>query len=138
MKIVICGSMSASKEMVRIEKELLKLNHIVILPKNTHDYANEVLSPETHEESAKHKIQEDLIKAYFAKIKESKAVLIVNTHKGEKLHYIGGNTLIEMAFAHVLNKRLYVLNELLDSPTYHDEIIALRPIIINGDLTKII
>jgi len=39
MKIIICGSMSASKEMVEVEKQLLTLGHEVVLPEFTHDYA---------------------------------------------------------------------------------------------------
>lgn len=35
MKIVICGSMTASKEMVEAEKKLIKAGHVVVLPEFT-------------------------------------------------------------------------------------------------------
>jgi len=48
MKIVICGSMSASKRMVELKKSLLKMGHKVILPKNTDKYASGKLSAENN------------------------------------------------------------------------------------------
>jgi len=52
-------------------------------------------------------------------------------------NYIGGNTLIEMAFAHVLNKKIFLLNPVPEI-SYKDEIIAMQPIILNGNLEKIL
>lgn len=79
----------------------------------------------------------DLIRWYYNSIFNSDAVLIVNLEKNRIKNYIGGNTLLEMGFAHVLNKRIFLLNDIPDI-SYRDEILAIQPIVINGDLNKII
>lgn len=87
-------------------------------------------------EKAEDKIKHDLIRGYFEKMKNYDAVLVVNPEKRGVVGYIGGNTLIEMAFGHVLGKKLYVLNPLPEL-SYTSEILAMQPIVINGDLNKI-
>ena len=83
------------------------------------------------------KIELDLIKNYFEEIKKTDAVLIINENKNGVENYIGGNGLIEMAFAHILNKKIYLLNP-VPKLNYTDEIEAMQPIIINNDLKLII
>lgn len=137
MKITICGSMTCSKEMLEIEKELLKLRHTVILPPHTKDYVGLNSFKEMHGESAHNKIKEDLIRDYYNKIKDSDAILVVNEKRNEIDGYIGGNSFLEMGFAHVLNKRIFLLKN-IPNISYKDEIEAMRPMVINGDLSKII
>ena len=90
----------------------------------------------SNSEKAEDKINNNLIRGYFEKMKNYDVALIVNPEKRGITGYIGGNTFIEMAFAHVLNKKIYCLNPLPDLP-YKAEMIAMEPIIINGDLTLI-
>jgi len=136
MKIVICGSMSASKEMVGVEKKLIKLGHKVVLPEFTHDYAQMETIDKIHTESARNKVEYDLIRGYFNKIKGSDAVLIVNVDKKNIKGYIGANSFLEMGFAHILNKIIYLLND-IPKMNHEDEIQAMKPIILNGHLDKI-
>jgi len=42
-----------------------------------------------------------------------------------------------MSFAYILKKKIYLLNPIPDM-IYTDEIIAMHPIVLNGDLTKIL
>ena len=109
MKITICGSMSVSKEMVDVEQKLIALGHTVILPEFTHNYAEMDTIDKMHTESAKNKVKYDLIRGYFDKIKESDTVLIVNVNRKGIDGYIGGNSFLEMGFAHILNKPIYLL-----------------------------
>ncbi|MCK5612731.1 hypothetical protein KAR91_63245 [Candidatus Pacearchaeota archaeon] len=136
MKITVCSSMSFAKEMIEIKSQLECVGHEIILPRNTESYADESLSEESRRESAKNKINEDLIRAYFKKIEESDAVLIVNLPKNDIDHYVGGNTFLEIAFAHVLNKKVFLLNP-IPEVSYSDELVAMQPIILNGDLSLI-
>jgi len=78
----------------------------------------------------------DLIKRYYDLIKEAEAVLVLNVEKNGIKNYIGGNTLIEMAFAYVLDKKIYLLNGILDMP-YKDEIMAMNPILLGGKIGSI-
>ncbi|MFA5080348.1 MAG: hypothetical protein WC472_01850 [Candidatus Paceibacterota bacterium] len=136
MKIVICGSMTASKEMIEAEKKLQELGHQVVLPEFTYEYANMDTTDEMHIESAKNKVEYDLIRGYFEKIKESDAILVINIERKNIKGYIGGNTFLEMGFALILNKLIYLLEEIPDL-NYRDEIAAMNPIILNGDFTLI-
>jgi len=136
MKITICGSMKLSKKMLDVKNELELLGHKVILPHNTDKYAETGNSDHVSGESAKNKIEHDLIRDYYRVIGDSDAVLIVNEElKGIK-DYIGGNSFLEMAFGYVLNKRVYILNNIPDI-SYTDEIVAMQPIVLNGDLRRI-
>lgn len=136
MKIVICGSMTASKEMVGAEKKLKELGHEIVLPEFTHEYAAMDTIDKIHTESARNKVEYDLIRGYFEKIKSGDAVLVANIEKKGIKGYIGGNSFLEMGFAFVLNKPIYLLHE-IPSVGYRDEIEAMSPIILNGDFSKI-
>ncbi|HEY4475414.1 MAG TPA: hypothetical protein VJB92_01695 [Candidatus Paceibacterota bacterium] len=137
MKIVICGSMTASKEMIEAETKLKELGHEIILPEFTHQYAAMDTIDKIHTESARNKVEYDLIKGYFEKIKNNDAVLVANVERKGVKGYIGGNSFLEMGFAFVLNKPIYLLHEIPDI-NYKDEIEAMTPIILNGDFLKII
>lgn len=136
MKIVICGSMSASKRMVEVKDSLEKIGHTVVLPRNTENYAFGIKQAEDKHESTRNKIDHNLVRKYYLYIKDSDAVLVVNCDKGNIKDYIGGNSFLEAGFAHVLNKKLYFLNDIPDM-IYSDELKALQPIILKGDLSKV-
>jgi predicted RNA-binding protein with PUA domain len=63
--------------------------------------------------------------------------LVVNEDLNGIKGYIGGNSFLEMGFAHVLNKKIFLLNPISEMG-YEDEIVAMKPVILNGDLDKII
>lgn len=65
------------------------------------------------------------------------AVLVANYDKNNIANYIGGNTLMEIGFAHVLNQKIFLLNPIPDIAFYKTEIEAMKPIIVHGDLTLI-
>ena len=136
MKIVVCGSMSVAKQMVEIKEFLEKKGHEIALPRNTERYASGELAPLNNQESASAKIENDLIRKYFSAIKDSDAVLIANYDKGDIKNYVGGNSFLEAGFAHALNKKLYFINDIPDM-IYSDELRVFRPVILNGDLSKV-
>lgn len=125
-----------AKRMVEIENQLLGIGHEVVLPHFTHEYAERGTDDHIGDESAKNKIEHDLIRAYFEVIKNGDAVLIVNEDRKGIKNYIGGNSFLEMSFGHVLNKSIYLLNP-IPEVSYIDEIVAMVPIILNNDLSKI-
>lgn len=128
--------MSASKEMVEVEKQLLTLGHEVVLPEFTHDYAAMATIDRAHTESIRNKVQHDLIRAHFNKIQAGEAILVVNIERNNVIGYIGGNSFLEIGFAFVLNEPIYLLYPIPEC-SYRDEIEAMRPIILAGDITKI-
>lgn len=129
--------MKFSKEMLKIQSDLKSLGFFdVVVPHNTERYASSELEEETHNESAKNKIEKDLIRAYYQEISSADTVIIANYDKNGIANYIGGNSFLEAAFAHVLNKRLYFLFDIPEM-IYTDELKALQPIILNDDLKMI-
>jgi nucleoside 2-deoxyribosyltransferase len=136
MKIVVSGSMSAYDEMVKAKNILENNGHQVTIPDNK-NIKNELDENGNSIESAHIKIKDDLIRAYYELIKNSDIVLAVNPDKKGITGYIGGATFLELGFGHALNKKLYILNPYSKQLTYHDEITAMQPTIINGDLDLI-
>lgn len=134
MKITICGSMSAAKKIMEVENKLKEKGHEVILPESVDLYAEGKLS--ARDDEPQHKIDNDLIRDHYNKIVSADVVLVVNETKNGIENYIGGNSFLEMGFTHILKKPLYLLNP-IPQISYKDEIIAMQPIILKGDLNKI-
>lgn len=136
MKIVICGSMSASRKMLEVKEYLDSRNIETHIPRNIEKYANKSKKLEDKNESVANKIQYDLIRDYYRQIQKADAVLVVNEDKDGTKNYIGGNSFLEMGYAYALNKPIYLLNRIPDM-LYTDEIIVFQPVVLNGDLSKI-
>jgi len=136
MKITICGSMTASKKMLEVETELKNSGHEIFMPEFANDYAKLDNTDTIHAESAKNKIEHNLIKSHFKKIDMSDAVLVVNMEKKGVAGYIGGNSFLEMGHAFGTDKKIYLLNDIPEMP-YTDELKAMTPIVINSDLSFI-
>lgn len=129
--------MSAVSKMVEVKDKLKSQKHEVVLPHNAELYFNGTLAMESNKESTANKIKDNLLKRYFEIIKDSDAVLVINTDKNGVKNYIGSNTFLEMGFAHILDKKIFLLNEIPDSSA-KDEILAMQPVVLGGDLNKII
>ena len=132
MKIAICSSMAFAKEMIEAKKSLVVLGHEVIIQHDVEEYAE----GNRLDEDKWRKIDIDPFKTYFNEIKQSDAIIVINKTKNNIENYIGGNTLIEMAFAHILDKKIFLLNP-VPQLSYTDEIETFKPVILNGDLSKI-
>lgn len=133
MKIIICGSLSAADEIILAKKELESMGHEVEIPEGVKRPELRPTDTTSSSEKADTKIKNDLIRGYYEKIKNYDVVLIVNPEKKGVPGYIGGNTFIEMAFGHVLNKKLYCLYSLPEL-SYSAEIIAMQPVVLDGKL----
>ncbi len=136
MKVIICGSISAADEILSVKAALEAAGHEVEIPDGVKNPELRARANAADTERAEDKIKHNLIRGYFEKIKMHDIVLVVNPPKRGIDGYIGGNTFIEMAFAHVLNKPLYVLHPLPEI-SYISEIIAMQPTVIDGDLSLI-
>ena len=144
MKIYVLGSSTFMKEMVAAKDELIALG----LDGWIHpDYEALVRGemPETYHlmfgtqhEHAQAKINNDYFKEHYANISVSDAVLVVNLEKNGQTNYIGGNALMEMGQAYVNDKKIFLTHDLPEASTYLDELIALQPICLHGDLKNIL
>lgn len=132
MKITICGSMLYFKRFKEIEKNLLESGHCVFMPIDFGvDYT--IIS---NKDCGKLKKEKNAIKRHFEKIKKSEAILVCNFNKNGIDNHIGGNSFLEIGFAYILGKQIFLLYPIPKVP-YESEIIGMEPIILDGDLTKI-
>lgn len=136
MKIGIIGSMQFTEKMLEYRDKLIEMGHdafVTDLHKN--------LVGKTDEEKEKIKLYQknnmDAIREFWRTMQGADAVLVLNFDKHGIKNYIGGNTLMEIGFAHVLNQKVFLLNPIPDIPFYKTEIEAIQPVILNGDLSKI-
>ena len=141
MKIVICGSSTFKEQMITYRDQLFKLGHEAIVHPDYEAFIKgekaEIWSQVSGGEHHLAKKSQGYIKWYYQAIKDSDAILVLNFDKREIKNYIGGNTLMEMGFAHVNNKKVFLLNELPESSPYIDEIKATFDLVINNDLNLI-
>ena len=137
MKVAICASMVFADKMLDVKNQLKKLGHEVQLSSFVNEYVGKS-EKEKEEITIYHKNQKEAIRKFYEKIKISDAILVLNYDRRGISDYIGGNTLMEIGFAHVLEKKIFLMNPIPDIEYYRSEIEAVRPVIIYGDLTKII
>ncbi len=140
MKITICGSITFRKEMVDFKRKLSKLGHEGIISPVIEDLVsgkNPELLAKIERDHGQAKIEGGYIKWYYNAIVDSDAILVLNFDKNNIKNYIGGNVLMEMGFAHVNDKKIFLLNPMPVEPSYKEEIKAMQPFILNGDLGEI-
>lgn len=142
MKIAICGSLNFTYEIKKIADELKNLGFEVSIPLTSEkilqgEFSLEDIKNEKEKGSfSQRAIKFDSIRAYWNIIQKSDAILIANFDKKGIKNHIWGNSFLEMGFAHVLNKRIFLLNDIPET-MYTDEIKAMQPVVLNGDFSKI-
>lgn len=140
MKIVICSSLDFIDEIKDVREKLFARGHVVTVPETANKiYRGEVtheqiMREKTNEEFAARGIQQDSLRFYYQKIKEGDAILVLNYKKKDIEGYIGGAVFLEMGFAHVLGKKIYLLND-VPAMSYSDEIKMMQPIVLQGELS---
>jgi hypothetical protein len=136
MKIAICGSMAFTDKMFEVKEQLEKLGHEAVVSGFGEQYFGK-MQEEIEKLKLDHKYNQDAIKEFWEQIKDSDAILVLNYDRKGIANYIGGNTLMEIGFAHVLNKKIFLLNPIPEIEFYKSEIEATKPIILDGDFNKI-
>ncbi len=135
MTITICGSIVFMDQMIKVQEQLLSMGiKQVYIPVG---FAEGEKKSDISEEDGSRKIEHNLIKRHHDKILKSDAILVLNYDKNGIENYIGGNTLLELGFAFVNDKKIFLLNP-IPNMQYSPEIIGMQPSILNGDLTKIV
>lgn len=140
MKITICGSSKFRHEMIEYMEKLENMGHKVIVHEH---YIKSVrgempeLMERVEREHATLKREQNYIKWYHNAIKNSDAILVLNFDKNGIKNYVGGNTLMEIGFAHVNDKKVFLLNSIPEEVSYTDEIKAMVDVVIKGNLKKI-
>lgn len=135
MKIGVVGSMQFAEKLVLYRDKLKKLGHDSFLT-DLHVGFHGKTDTEKEKLKLKQKYHNDAIREFWRAMQRADGILVLNFDKCGIKNYIGGNTFLEMGFAHILNQKIFLLNPIPDT-IYTTEIIAMKPIVINGDLSKI-
>lgn len=130
MKITICGSMAFESDMQAAVVHLNDLGYETEKPNIVEGHAY----PDNLDDNAD--LKRGFIDEHFRKIDGSDAILVINNTKHDVAGYIGGNTLIEIAYAYAQGLEVFLLNPVPNS-SYAAEIKGMHPIILDGDLSAI-
>ncbi len=136
MKILIICSKKFYSNIPEIKNKLEAMGHNILLP-------NCYLDPGTEDRVRNLGVREhsDFKRRMFNQseniISNIDSVLVLNFNKNGTDNYIGGATFLEMYDAFRMNKKIYLYNDIPEG-ILKDEIIGFSPILIKGDLTKIL
>jgi hypothetical protein len=136
MKIAICASMVFAEKMVEVKHQLEEIGHTVFISQFAEGYLGKA-EKEKEKLAVQDKNAHDAIRKFWEIIKKSDAILVLNYDRKGIKNYIGGNTLMEIGFAHVLNKKIFMMNPIPDIEYYRSEIEAVSPVVLEQDLNKI-
>lgn len=136
MRIGIIGSMQYTERMIGVRDQLIALGHDAFVT-DLHTPFIGKSDEEKEHIKIEQKNNQDAIREMWRLMQDANAVLVLNLDKHGIKHYIGGNTFLEMGFAHVLNQKIFLYNPVPDMPYYKTEIEAMKPIVINGDLSQV-
>lgn len=128
--------MQYTEKMIEARDELIKRGHDAFVTTLSDPFIGK--SDEEKEAIKIHqKNNMDAIREFWRLMQGADAVLVMNLDKHGVKNYIGGNTLMEIGFAHVLDQKIFLYNPIPEIPFYKSEIEAVNPVIINGDFAKI-
>lgn len=136
MKIAICSSMVFTEEMIKAKKYFESQGHTVYISSFAPKYIGKTIK-QKEKLTIFHKNNKDAIREFWKKIKLCDVVLVLNYERHGIKNYIGGNTLMEIGFAHVLNKKIFLLNPVPKIKYYQSEIEAVKPIVLNGKIKRL-
>ena len=122
--------------MVNLRARLEAMDFAVNIPTSFEEMGLIKYDRYTQEEGKKLKLEHNLIEGYYKKIIESEGILVANYEKRGVEGYIGGNTLIEIGFAYINKRDIFMVNPVPDLQ-YKAEIEAMQPIIIGKELRSI-
>ncbi len=135
MKIFICASKHNYHKIPEIVPALEEAGHTLTMP-NSYDKPfmegeMKKLSKEKHIEW-----KQEMLKMDHENIKTQDAILVLNLEKNGVSNYIGGATFLEIHTAFLLEKKIFLYNQIPEC-VFIDELVGINPVILNGDLSKI-
>ena len=136
MRIGVIGSMHFTEKMLEARDRLIELGHDAFVTSLAPPFVG--LSDEAKQQrKIEDQMERGAIREFWDLMQGADAVLVINLDRNGIKNYIGGNTLMEIGFAHVLQQKVFLLHPIPDIPFYKPEIEAVRPVILDGDLSRI-
>ncbi|VVB80895.1 Uncharacterised protein [uncultured archaeon] len=146
MKLTLCGSIAFYDQMLEIKEKLEQQGHEVKLPPTEiKDENGKMIPVKEYYQKRKAEINNnswvwirmsEAMKNHLNKVEWSDAILVTNFEKNNISGYIGANTLLEMGLAFHLDKKIFLLKHIPEI-SYKEEILGMKPTVINEDLGKI-
>lgn len=137
MKIGVIGSMQFTEKMIDLRDQLITKGHDAFVTSLATPFIGKT-DEEKEEIKLRQKNDMDAIREFWNMMQGADAVLVANFDKHGVKNYIGGNTFLEIGFAHVLDQKIFMLHDIPDMPYYKTEIVAMKPVVIYGELAKIV
>ena len=145
MKITICSSAFFIREVEKVKQKLEEKGYQVFIFPQKVELEGEILEvtqfykmrKEDYFNESYWKLKNKLMEEHIKKIERSDAILVLNYDKDGISGYIGGNTFLEMGLAYYLNKKIFLWKKPSENLPFFEEIMALKPIIIDENLEKI-
>lgn len=131
--VAVCGSMAHMTEWSNVIDELRADGLTVSTPDISEGKIDWSSLPD--EEVIRRKGH--LLRRHFANIAVAKAVLVCNYVKDDIDNYVGTNSLLEMEAGYLYEKPVYLLNP-VPYQSSREEILAMEPIVLNGDIQSFI
>ena len=129
--------MQFAEKMAEIRDKLDEMGHEAFITGFTPLFLGKTVAEKEKIKSEQRAGDVDTIREFWNLMHGADAVLVLNLEKNCIKNYIGANSLMEIGFAHVLGQRIFLLNPIPDMPYCREELEAVHPIVIDGDLTKI-
>lgn len=118
-----------------MKEKLEKAGHVITLPNSFDDPLREEKLKKI--DKKRHvKWKSASIRLQKEKVLNNDAILVLNFEKNGQTNYIGGATFLEIFQAFDAEKRIFLFNPIPDS-IFRDELTAMSPIILRGDLSLI-
>lgn len=135
MKIFIICSKVFYDRIPPIKIALKEAGHEIVLP-NSYDNPDAEMEAHSQGEEAHREFKKRMFDRSRKNTNDVDAVLTLNFEKNGQKNYIGGATFLELYDAFILNKKIFLYNDIPEGILY-DEIHGFSPIVIDGDLAKI-
>ncbi len=136
MRIGVVGSMHLASKIAEIKTQLEGMGHQVMMNSLASEFMGKS-DEEIEKMMVDQKLHQDAMMDFWKQLREAEGILVVNLDRKGIKNYIGGNTLMEIGFAYVLGQKIFFYNPVPDIEYYKTELEAVKPVIINGDLSLI-
>src|SRR3989338_6692916 len=135
MKIFLCCSRYLYPKIPPIREQLENAGHLITLP-NSYDNPGKEEAMKLEGAQAHVQWKSGMIRLQKEKVEANEAILVLNLEKNGMKNYIGGATFLEIFKAFELGRKIFLLNPIPDS-IFRDELLAIQPIVLDGEISKI-
>jgi hypothetical protein len=136
VKVFVCASRSSYHLVAKVREDLERRGHRVTLPNNFDDPEREEAIKRSQPQEAYVAWKAEMLRLQASKVAANDAVLVLNFDKDGQHNYLGGATFLEVFKAWELGKGIFFFNALPEG-ILHDELTAMAPIVIDGDLNRV-